>query len=99
MRTFDNNQKIATGQGDDYTTVCLMDYPSFKEPSKIIATDLSKQEAVDANPKAIQQINLTENLKRDADTTMIFIIEEVKATILGSSQLTRRVLQIYFVLI
>ena len=38
-------------------------------------------------------MNLTENLKRDADTTMLFIIEEVKATILGSSQLTRRLLK------
>ena len=36
------NRKIATGQGDDYTTGCLLDYPYFKEKYKMIATDLSK---------------------------------------------------------
>ena len=42
MRTYDNNQKIATGQGDGYTTGCLLDYPYFKEQYKLTAIDLSK---------------------------------------------------------
>ena len=54
MRTYDNIKKIATGQGDDYTTGCLLDYPYFKEHYKMIAIDLSKQEALDADLKAIQ---------------------------------------------
>ena len=54
LRTYDNIRKTATGQGDDYTTGCLLDYHYFKEQYKLIATDLSKQQKVDADPKAIQ---------------------------------------------
>ena len=56
-------KKIATGQGDDYTTGCLLDYNYFKNYYKMIATDLSKQQALDADPKAIQQIHFTGNLE------------------------------------
>ena len=57
IKTYDNIRKIATGQGDDYTTGCLLDYPYFKENYKMIAIDLSKQQALHADPRAIQQIN------------------------------------------
>ena len=60
--TYDNIRKIATGQGDDYTTGCLLDYPYFANTYKMIAVDLSKQQALDADPRAIQQINFTANL-------------------------------------
>ena len=53
-----NIRKIATGQGDAYTTGCLLDYTFFKKYYKLIAIDLSKHQALDADPKAIQQINL-----------------------------------------
>ena len=56
--TYGNIRKITTGQGDDYTTSCLLDYSYFKNCYKIIAIDLSKQQALDADAKAIQQINL-----------------------------------------
>ena len=59
IKTFENIRKSATGQGDDYTTGCLLDYPYFKENYKMIAIDLSKQQALDVNPRAIQQINFT----------------------------------------
>ena len=62
MRTYDNIQKIAKGQGDDYTTGCLLDYNYFNKQYKMIAIDLSKQQALDADQKAIQQINFTGNL-------------------------------------
>ena len=52
----------------------------------MIAIDLSKQQALDADPKAIQQIDFTGNLDPDRNTTMLFIIEEVKQTILDLSQ-------------
>ena len=52
--TYGNIRKIATGQGDDYATGCLLDYPYFKDSCKMIATDLSKQQALDADPRAIQ---------------------------------------------
>ena len=59
IKTFENIRKSATGQGDDYTTGCLLDYPYFKENYKMIAIDLSKQQALDVDPRAIQQINFT----------------------------------------
>ena len=64
--TYDNIRKIDTGQGDDYTTGCLLDYPYFAD--KMIAVDLSKQQALDADPRAIQQINFTVNLDRAGNT-------------------------------
>ena len=60
MRTYDNIRKIAADQRDDYATGCLLDYPYFKENYKLIAIDLSKQQALDADPKEIQQLILQE---------------------------------------
>ena len=62
LLTYDNIRKIATGQGDDYTNGCLLDYIYFKTYYKMIAIDLSKQEALDTDLKAIQQISFTANL-------------------------------------
>ena len=84
-KTYENIRKIATGQGDDYTTGCLLDYSYFKENYKMIAIDLSKQQALDADPRAIQQINFTANLDKDGNTTTFFIIEEAKETVLDFS--------------
>ena len=53
--TYNNIRNIA---GDDYTTDCLSDYSYFKDNYKMIAIDLSKQQALNADPIAIQQINL-----------------------------------------
>ena len=47
----------------------------------MIAIDLSRQQELDADPKAIQQINFTENIDRPGKTTMLFIIEEAKEAI------------------
>ena len=78
MITYDNTGKIATGHGNDYTTGCLLHYPYFNETCKLIAIDLSKQKALHADPKKIQQINFTGNLDRDGSATIFFIIEEAK---------------------
>ena len=82
---YDNIRKIATGQGDDYTTGCLLDYPYFANTYKMIAVDLSKQQALDGDPRAIQQINFTANLDRAGNTRVYFILEETKGTILDFS--------------
>ena len=58
----------------------------------MIAIDLSKQQAPDADPRAIQQINFTANLNRAEQTTMFFIIREAKEAILDFSQGTVKVL-------
>ena len=60
--TYENIRKITIGQGDDYTTGCLLDYTYFKKYYKMIAIDLSKQQALHADPRVIQQINFTANL-------------------------------------
>ena len=80
-KTYENIRKIATGQGDDYTTGCLLDYSYFKENYKMIAIDLGKQQALEIDPRAIQQINFIANLDRDGNTTTFFIIEEAKETV------------------
>ena len=92
VRTFDNIQKIVTGQGDDSTNGCLLDYNYFNNYDKMIAIDLSKQQAIDADLKAIQQINFTGNLDWQAGATMFFIIEEVRETIFDFLQGTVKVL-------
>ena len=76
--TYENIRKIAAGRGDDYTTGCLLDYTYFKKYYKMIAVDLSKQQALDADPKAIQQINFTANLDRADNTRLYFIFKEAK---------------------
>ena len=63
-RTYDNIWKIATGQNDDYATRCLLGYPHFKEYYKLVAMDLSKQQELDADLKAIQKDNFIWNLNR-----------------------------------
>ena len=57
----------------------------------MIAIDLSKQQAFDADPRAIPQINVTTNLDRKGDPTIFFIIEEAKETVLYFSQGTVKV--------
>ena len=64
----------------------MLDYPCLKKNYKIIAIDLSKHQALDADPGAIQQINFTANLDRAGNTTLFFIIEEEEETVLDFSQ-------------
>ena len=78
--TYQNIRKIATGKGEDYTTGYLLDYPYFKDSYKMIAVDLSKQQALDAGPRTNQQINFTANLGRAGNTRIYFILEEAKET-------------------
>ena len=94
--TYENMRKIATGKGDGYTTGCLLDYPYFTDSYKMIAVDLSKQQALDADPTANQKINFTANLDRAGNTRIYFILEEAKETKLDFSQGTVKVLKIYY---
>ena len=79
--TYENIRKITIGQGDDYTTGCLLDYSYFEKYYKMIAVDLSKQQALDADPKAIQQINFKANLDRAVNKRFYFILEEAIETV------------------
>ena len=85
-KTYENIRKIDTFQGDDYTTGCLLNYYCFNENYNMIAIDVSKQQALDADPKAIQQIKFAANLEREGNTTMFLIIEQANEIVLDFSQ-------------
>ena len=63
IRQYDEIRKIATGQGDYYTTGCLLDYQYFKNHYSLIAIDLSRQKELDTDSRAIQQIEFYGMLK------------------------------------
>ena len=90
--TCENIRKICIGSCDDYTTGSLLNYPYFKDTYKVVVADLSKQQTLDADPRAIQGINFTANLDRAGSTRIYFILEEAKETILNFSQGTIKVL-------
>ena len=77
-KTYKNITKIATGKGDDYTTGCLLYYPYFKENYKMIAIDLSRQNELDADPRAIEQINFTANLARAGNKQHFLLLKKQK---------------------
>ena len=89
IKQYDEIRKISTGQGDDYTTGCLLDFAYFEKNYRLIAADLSKQKALDADPKAIQQIIFTG--KTDNQIRIYYILEQSKETILEFSKGTTKV--------
>ena len=59
----------------------MLDYNYFRKHYKMIAVDLSKQQALDADPKVMQQINFTGNINRNDNRLIFLIIQEVKESI------------------
>ena len=99
LKTYDKISKLATGQGDDQTTTCLVNYSYFESYYKFVAIDLSKQQKLDDHPKERQQINFTGNLDRTERSTFFLIFEEAKETFLSFSKETIKLLRFYLVLI
>ena len=64
IKQYDEIRKTATGQGEDYTKECLLNYQYLKDHYNLIAADLSKQKKLDADSRAIQQIEFYGKLKR-----------------------------------
>ena len=58
LKTYENIRKVATGQGDDYRTGCLLDYSYFKENYRIIVIDLSKQQVLDVDQEQFNKLIL-----------------------------------------
>ena len=77
---YDEIRKIATGKGDDYTTGCLLDYQYLKNYYHLTAVDLSKQKELDADPRAIQQIEFYGILKNNSQVCTV--LEKTKETVL-----------------
>ena len=90
IKQYDEIRKIATGQGDDYTTGCLLDYQHFKDDYNLIAIDLSKQKELDADSRAIQQIEFYGMLKTNSQVCTV--LEKSKETTLQFSKGTAKVL-------
>ena len=93
IKQYDEIRKISTGQGDDYTTGCLLDFAYFEKNYRLIAVDLSKQKALDADSRAIQQIIFTG--KASAGVMIYYILEQSKEAILQFSKGTTKVLQLH----
>ena len=95
IKQYNEVRRISTGQGDDYTTGCLLDYSYFRKNYRLIAADLSKQKALDADSRAIQQIIFTGKIKATVANTRIvifYVLEKSKETILEFSKGTTKVL-------
>ena len=88
IKQYDEVRKISIGQGHDYTTVCLLDFAYFEKNCKLIAADLSKQKALDADSRAIQQIVFTGT--PSAAVIIYYILEQSKETILEFSKGTTK---------
>ena len=94
IKQFDEVRKVSTGQGDDYTTGCLLDYAYLKDNYKLIAVDLSKEKALDADPRAIQQTVFQGVVGGDDNTKirLYTILEQSKETVLEFYKGTAKVL-------
>ena len=98
-KRYEEIRNLKTGQGEDYTTGCLLDYESIKNHYRIIAVDLSRQKELDSDPKAIQQIEFVGQLKNSDDQIVanesmlvLTILEKIKERRLKLSQASVKVL-------
>ena len=92
VKQYHEIRKTATGQGDDYTTGCLLDYQYFKDHYNLIAVDLSKQKELDADSRVIQQIEFYGMLKTNAQVSVV--LEKSKEMMLEFCKGTGKVLWI-----
>ena len=90
IKQYDEIRKISTGQGDDYTTGCLLHVAYFEKKYRLIAADLSKQKPLDADSRAIQPIIFTG--KASTGVMIYYILEQSKEIILKFSKGTTKVL-------
>ena len=90
VKQCDEIRKISTGQGGDYTTGCLLDFAYFEKNYRLITADLSKQKALDADPRVIQQIIFTGAASENI--VVYYILEQSKETTLQFPKGTTKIL-------
>ena len=73
IKQYNEVRNVSTGQGDDYTTGCLLDVAYFEKKCRLIVVDLSKQKALDVDSRAIQQINFAGKIKSTIANTKVII--------------------------
>ena len=71
IKKYGEIRKVTTGQGYDYTSGCLLGYQYFKDHYELIPVDLSKQKELDADPRAIQQIEFKEKLRTNSQVCTV----------------------------
>ena len=71
VKQYDEITKIATGQGDDYRTGCLLDYQYFIDYYNIIAVDLRKRKELDADSRAVQQMGFYRMLETNSQVCTV----------------------------
>ena len=89
IKQYDEVRKVSTGQVDDYTTGCLLDFAYFLKNYRLISTDLSKQKSLNADPRAIQQIIFIGKIKSTVANTRVviyYIVEQSKEATLQLSK-------------
>ena len=89
IEKYRESKKVMIGKGEDYTTGYLLDFNYFDKHYKLVAVDLSKQKELDADPRAIQQIELKYML--GINSTIYWVLEKSKETILEFYQGTAKV--------
>ena len=94
IKRYNEIRKLTTEQGEDYTTECLLDYDYIKNHYRLIPVDLSRQKELNADPKAIHQIEFVGQLKNVGNTNadgaesmfILTILEKMKEMRLKFSQ-------------
>ena len=90
IKKYDESRKTATGQREDYTTGCLLDYQYFKDHNNLIAFDLSNQKELDADSRVIEQTEFYEMLKTKSQVCTV--LAKSKGTTLDFYKGTAKVL-------
>ena len=95
IKQYDEVRKVSTGYGDDYTAGCFLDYAYFKDNYRLIAVDLSKQKALDDDPRATEQTVFQGVVGGEKGTKIrpYTILEQSKETVLEFAKGTTKVLQ------
>ena len=89
-RKYDEVKMISLRKGEDYTIGCLLDYKYLKDHYQLIACDLSKQKDLDADPRAIQQLEF--NFMLDTNALILTVLEKSKETIFEFSRGKTRIM-------
>ena len=93
IKHYDEVRKTVTGQGDDYTTLCLLNYQYFKGHYQLIEVDLSEQKELDADSRSIQEIEFYGMLKTNSQACTV--LEKSKETMpefyKGTAKVLRRI--------
>ena len=90
IKKYDESRETATGQREDYTTGCLLDYQYFKDHYNLIAFDLSNQKELDADSRVIEQTEFYEMLKTKSQVCTV--LTKSKGTTLDFYKGTAKVL-------